>query len=95
MRSNNPENPYVFNEQFFSNVTNLPYEKSTFDLIHSLNNYTAAILGAFSILLVQYLIVFRTPRQFREFSKILLLCTISDSVYLTSDFCTQTVGFLS
>jgi hypothetical protein len=92
MRSINPENPYVFNERFFANVTTVPYEDSVFSLVHRTNNYAAAILGAASILLVLYLLLFQTPIHFKPFSKMLFLCTITDSFYLIVDLCIQTVS---
>jgi uncharacterized membrane protein len=95
MLSSNPENPYVFNEYFFANVTNLPHEKTTFGLVHHLINYTAFTFGIATVLLVQYLILFKTPRQFQEFSKLLLLCMAVDTFYLLTDLFTQTVSPLN
>jgi hypothetical protein len=94
MLSFNSENPYVFNEYFFASTTSVPYEDTVFSLVHRTNNYAAAILGGASILLVWYLIRFRTPTHFKQFSKMLLLCTITDAVYLVVDACMQPVRTL-
>lgn len=90
----NDQNPHVFNAYIYANSSDgYVYEQSTFALVHRSANWLAFGSGfVFSILSV-YMILFRTPEHFRQFSRVLLLCAYSDVLYLFWCFCGQPVDY--
>jgi hypothetical protein len=55
----NPENPYVFNENYYANITSVPYKDTSSYLAFRASSSICAILSILSIGLVVYLVIFR------------------------------------
>lgn len=89
----NSDNPFVWNEYQFSNLTNLPYNKTTLYYFHIINNLLAFTIGAFLMCLLSYCISRKTPLNFKPYSKMLWLCVATDSIILLTDLMLQIVGF--
>jgi hypothetical protein len=86
------ENPYVFDEFLFANQSHVIYKDSVFALIHRCINTLAPLFGIFSAFLVVYLVLFQTSAHIRAFSRMLLLCAVTDLVYAFSDLWSQAVS---
>jgi hypothetical protein len=91
----NSENPYVYNPDYFSNITNRSFKQSTYALFHRLNNLMSAFFGFTVCIVLIYMILRRTPKYFRHYSRMLLLSVISDLYFLFGNFWTQAVRFLN
>lgn len=89
----NPQNPFVHNELIYLNVPHVVYQQSALYYIHKINNYASALAGLTFNLLVLYLIVTKTPKQFRPYSKMLMLCSIADTYSILCNILCQTVSF--
>lgn len=90
----NPQNPFVHNELIYSSVTQLSYQQTSLYYIHKINNYASGLIGLLLNLLVLYLIFNKTPKQFKPYSKMLLLCAMTDSYALLCNFLCQSVSLL-
>src|SRR4051812_8657390 len=88
----NPMNPYVLNEHYFANVTDFLYENSWTDIAHKVNNLSAFIVGLLLALLVFYLIFQQTPKAFQPYSRMLILSSSVDIIFLLGDFWCQSVS---
>lgn len=89
----NPDNPYVINPYFYSNITTLHYNQTWLSTIHTLNNWIAFVLGLSTTLLLIYLIFKKTPKSFKDYSRLILLTAIVDLVYVVINFLIQVVSF--
>lgn len=91
MSTRNSENPFVKDEFYFSNAT--AYSETTISLAHKICNIAAFFIGMSLVGLLIFLIVFKTPRHFRPYSKMVFLCALTDSIILICDFLCQSVSF--
>lgn len=87
----NPNNPLVFNEHNFQNVTDVASNSNFYKIFHI---YVAICtsLASFSIGLLLFLIIKKTPKEFKNFSNVILICALTDLYVLIMDFLGQTVG---
>ncbi|KAI6170906.1 hypothetical protein M3Y97_01103400 [Aphelenchoides bicaudatus] len=76
-----PQNPYVFNEHFFANEEHFQFNGSVYSYLHRFFNVLASLLGFIGGSLVAYLAL--------SFSRMLLLCAITDIIYSLCDFMCQ------
>ncbi|KAI6219388.1 hypothetical protein M3Y95_01105900 [Aphelenchoides besseyi] len=79
----NPENPHVADEFYFIHAKQA-FDEKIFSVIHRGNVVVATFIGVLSTTLLLYLIIATTPKQFREFSKLLIVCCFVDYYYLFS-----------
>lgn len=91
----NPENPFVFNENYFENITDVGYESANFYLFFHIYFYVCAVLAIFSISMLLYLIIQKTPKSIRPYSKMLLICAITDLYVVFVEVLCQTVSFFT
>jgi hypothetical protein len=89
----NPENPYVFDANFFSNQSHFNYEGSGFAVLHRLMNTLFPFLGILTACLVAYLVVCQTPANIRAFSRMIFLCSMFDIIYAFCDLWCQVISF--
>lgn len=89
----NPNNPYVINDHFFENVNNQSYDQTWTSTLNRLENLLATFLGISSSLLLMYLVLKQTPRQFKDFGRLILLCAALDFIYTVINFLAQLVRF--
>lgn len=88
----NPQNPYVFNEYLFLNQPHFNFNGSTFALIQRILNILVPSMGILSACLVAYMALFQTPTHIRAFSRMILLCSMSDIFYSLCDLWCQSVS---
>lgn len=89
----NPENPFVFNELIYSNQPHFQYNASALAAFHRFVNVLAPSLGIFGACLVGYLALSQTTYHFRAFSRMILLCSMTDVLYALCDLWTQAVSW--
>lgn len=66
-----PQNPYVIDPYYFQKNASLLVEAPIFDrpIPHNIHIFTVTIVGGFFTLLLMYLVLFRTPKDFRPYSR--------------------------
>lgn len=92
MSQRNPLNPFVFNEYFFSNVTQTPYNQTTFYFIHFLSNILAFCIGSTLVITLSLLIAFKTPTHLKAYSRMLWMAILVDLFVLVVNFTLQPVS---
>lgn len=93
MSSNNPENPYVFNKDYYENTTHVIYKETIFYYIHRTSFILSALFSFFLIGLIVFLIIFKTPKSFKPYSTMLLIYAITDLYLALGEFLIQPVSF--
>lgn len=88
----NPQNPHVFDEFLFANQPHLQFNDSVYSLVHRFVNTFVPSLGILSTCTVVYMVLFQTPKHIRAFSKMILLCSLTDVFYALCDIWCETVG---
>lgn len=89
----NPENPYVFNQNYFENTTHLAYNET---VLYVFSRVSFALSTVFSVLLigiVVLLVIFKSPKAFKPYSKVLLICSATDFYVVLANFLCQMVNF--
>ncbi|KAI6237943.1 hypothetical protein M3Y95_00318300 [Aphelenchoides besseyi] len=61
------DNPYVQNEFYFANITNVTYAGSPIAIIRFVNFASAGVIGTIALMMLFYLILFKTNSQFIKF----------------------------
>lgn len=66
-----PENPYVIDPYYFQKNPSLLVDPPIFDhpIPHKIHIFTVTFVGGFFTLLLMYLVLFRTPKDFRPYSR--------------------------
>lgn len=88
----NHNNPYVFNENYFENTSYVIYNKTTAYTIFLASFIASTIFTIFSTGLIAYLVLFKTDKPFKLYSKILLICAILNFYLSLANFCCQAVS---
>jgi hypothetical protein len=91
-RSINPQNPYVFDEYLFASQPHFVYEGSGYALFLRILCTGAPLLGILTASMVAYLALFQTPTYIKAFSRMILLCSIVDTLCALSDLLCQPVS---
>lgn len=94
MASYNPENPYIIDSNYYSNVTNLTFDQTPLSTYHFLINLIFFILGLFVGCLLIFLILTKTEKAFKAYSHLILICASVDLFYTVFLFLTQYVRVL-
>jgi hypothetical protein len=89
-----PENPYVFNEHYFRNTTDVEFKDTTFYIIFRVSFAICTLLGLISISMNVFLVTFKTPALFKPYAKMLLMCAFTDFLVILGDFLCQSVSVL-
>jgi hypothetical protein len=90
--SYNPENPYVLNANYFENITILAYEDTASYIIFRSSHIISTTLSLFAIGFLIYLIVCKTHNSLKPYSRMLLICSITDLYYVLTHFLCQIVS---
>lgn len=90
----NHDNPFVFDELHFANLTTLTFEGTPLYYVHAINNILPPIVGLFLAFLFYYLFRYRTPLQFRPYTKIFTLAIGVDLFVIAVNLIFQSVSFL-
>ena len=90
----NPQNPYVFDEDLFANQPHLNFNGSSYALFLRIIDTVVPSLGILTASIVAYLAIFQTPTHIKTFSKMILLCSITDIFYASVDLFCQTVNVI-
>lgn len=90
----NSDNPFVHNQYYFLNVTNVYYEQTLLSKIHLSVHLFAFVCGILTCLLLMYLTLNKTPQIFEKYSKLIFMSVSIDFVYLLVNFACQFVKFL-
>jgi hypothetical protein len=89
----NPENPYVFNENYFENTSHIIYKETVSYIIFRASFAFSAILSLCLIGLILRCILVASPEALRPFSKMLFICALVDVYVIVIDFLCQMVTF--
>jgi hypothetical protein len=88
------QSPYVLNPHYYAFwADSFVYEETTYALVHRIFNWIAFVSGFITCSVCIYMILYRTPDYFKQFSRILLVCTCIDMAYLLLNFGCQVVSF--
>jgi hypothetical protein len=92
-----PENPYVIDPFYFQRNSSAAYPDSPiFDrpIPHKIHIYSVTFVGGFFTLLLIYLVLFRTPKDFRPYSRyVWLYSSLKLNLLLQDAFTLRTHGF--
>ncbi|KAI6223382.1 hypothetical protein M3Y95_00884300 [Aphelenchoides besseyi] len=89
----NPKNPFVANEYFFVNVNNHPFAESTFAVVHRVNNLVSGLVATIASLLLLYCALYRSPWNFRYYSKMIILGVFIDMCQTMSNLWCQVMAY--
>lgn len=88
----NPENPYVFNENYYQNTTHVIYKETTFYYIFRTSFVLSFLLSLLFIGLIVFLVIFKTSKSFKPYSKMLFIVAITDFILALGEFLVQSVS---
>lgn len=89
----NPENLYVFNENYYENTTHVVYKNTKFYSVFQTSFALCALFSLVSIGTVFFLVIFKTPKSFKAYSKMLFIYAVIDLYFAMGGLLVKLVSF--